>query len=275
MRLIVCAAALAVVPASAFADSFYAQTDRFGYTGSISVYDTLDDARAGTNARFSSIVVPQRDFALDIADGFGPGNDRALALTAWYYTTGGEPGTGNPSNNNVGFVQLYDEDASTVTSSSGRWLDSAFTSFELSLTGANADYENDYARLWNAGSSDTSGDATRGTFIEYAINLVATGLDGADYNGFGISTGHPTGVSGDFRGIFQNTSSAAVNNGFYVFDLDFNLGSWAYLNRERLATALFPSYFGAPAPIVPLPAAAWAGMILLGGLGAIRRFGRA
>ena len=42
-------------------DHFYASSERFGYTGTVAVYNTWADANSGRNARCSGTAWPQRD----------------------------------------------------------------------------------------------------------------------------------------------------------------------------------------------------------------------
>ena len=110
----------------AFADiSGMISTDRFGYTGVVKRYGTLADAQAGSNST-SEYSIGNRDLSLYIKDGI------VVVMGSWWYTivdnTNGyakdDPagdrlysGYGNTrGNSGRGFVQLYDGDASTVTS---------------------------------------------------------------------------------------------------------------------------------------------------------------
>ena len=91
----------------------------------------------------------------------------------------------------------------------------------------------DYARLWNACAAAGSGEVTRGTFLRYEYQLVATGLNGVeDPSGFITNTTNASGYSGYFRGIFHNESlTSPASNGYYVFDIQFNNTSWAADNN--------------------------------------------
>jgi hypothetical protein len=280
MRFVLASAALAAaclaVPSVSFADSFYASTDRFGYSGTVTRYATLADAKAGTNS-LGSYNSGQRDFSVFVTKGStGAWGNSTIAATAWSYTTSTAGlGWGNPSNTNDGFVQMYDQDSDTVTSRSGRWTSSAHDTFELSLSGINAGSA-EYARLWNAPSSGGKAGNTAGVFLEYSLNLLASGLNGQDLDndGFVESTDHPDAVAGSFKGIFENLSTTdPASNGFYVFDFGLNMTNWAYDNQASLNGAFARSEFGAAA-VVPIPAAAVAGFALLGGIGAFRRVRR-
>src|SRR5690242_11394626 len=65
--------------------SFYAATERFGYYGTISVYNNLKDARQEKHARFSKQIVPQRDGSLFVVHNAPNYFDESAAfLTDWY-----------------------------------------------------------------------------------------------------------------------------------------------------------------------------------------------
>ena len=214
-------------------------TDRFGYTGTITRYDSLADATDGTNA-VDTIAVGDRDLSLF----FSVGRDAAdanIALGSWWYTTDsqGRAGWGNTNGNTgVGYVQLYDVDSSTDTS-----LNMAFTNpdgdtyrdFEFSVAGEKADAA-DFARL---SAVDNVNDG--GVFHSYALDLVARGLAGTDDDGDGLIEAlntQPTDVTGSFSGIFEITEdqTTSANLGFYAFDFALNMTNWAYDNRESLVT---------------------------------------
>jgi hypothetical protein len=227
------AAVLAVLVAGqAFAagseDHFYASSERFGYTGTVSVYNTWADANSGRNARCHGTLWPQRDGAI-LAVKNAPEYyiDSNLILTNWFADNGG-----SPSDTNEGFFQLYDENADAWQNQKASWSRDRST-FTVRAKGRNATYGSpdpkDYARLWNACAPAGSGESTSGTFLRYEYELVATGLNGVeDPAGFITNTTNASGYSGHFRGIFHNESaSSPVSNGYYVFDIQFNNTSWA------------------------------------------------
>ncbi len=138
---------------------------------------------------------------------------------------------GNPNNQNTGFVQLIDNSLASVTASSGAF-DAARTTFTLNLSGANALSGTGTlynTRLWNTTGNEGQG----GTFLSYEFLLVANGFAQAvwdDVAGMYIAQGDPTGMSGRFSGIFQNTSAISTYNGYYAFDFSLNGNSWAQSN---------------------------------------------
>jgi hypothetical protein len=224
------ASALAVAQGNS--DRFYASSERFGYTGVVSVYDGWADARSGRNARCSAVVWPQRDGAIFVVKN-APEYwvDSNIILTNWYANNGA-----SPSDTNLGFFQLYDESADVWQNQKGSWSKDLST-FIVRGKGRNATYGSpdpmDYARLWNACAPAGSGETTKGTFLTYEYVLIATGLNGvADAAGFITNTTNASNYAGYFRGIFQNESATSpASNGYYAFDLQFNNTSWAALNN--------------------------------------------
>lgn len=273
------------------ASSFYAITDMFSYTGTVTRYATLDDARAGVNVVGGPFGIPARTadapynttsrdaavYFVNNAPSYNTTNAN-IFMTAWYYTTDPNNGTysgwGNPNNTNTGFVQLYDASGGTATSANANfngWDGAHYTQFNMAVQGQNATYDNSYARLWHAPNTGGAGGLTKGIFLDYGLNLTAGGLQGT-YNpltGPVESTNHPTAVDGVFWAIFQNTNTVDPSlNGYYVANFALGLDNWAYGQGATLNGELAPSEFGAP---VPIPAAVW----LLGsgvvGLVALRR----
>jgi hypothetical protein len=295
--------ALLAIAGSAHAQVFQASTDRVAYTGTVSRFANLADAQANANAlgvfalparaTASPFNTPSRDVGMLISKnapattigstswGFG-GGDSLIFLSAWYYTQTGPgrfDGNGNPSNTNVGFTQLYDDNGSTVTSSAASWSDwngSNFTTFNVSASGANADFDNDSSRLWNADGVNNFPSVTFGRFVSYDLNISFGGLSGID-NGLGLVEGftHPTAVVGTFSAVFENTNvgnsypTAGPDDnsfdGFYRADFTFNLDNWAFAQTDLVGGPIEPSYFLA----VPTPGAA--SVLALGGLVAARR----
>ena len=218
--------------AAAQAESFVASTERFGYTGTISVYDTFADAQSGRNARYVSIIVPQRDGGLWISRNTPDiWIDASIILTNWW-SNGGH----NPNNRNEGFFQMYDDDASNWQNQKAFWSRDLQT-FTVTSKGRNASYPSaaepgDWARLWNAGAPQGSGESTKGTFLTYEYILTATGLNAFDVgDGFYENSTNASQYLGSFKGIFLNESlTSPQSNGYYVFDFQFNSTSWAVAN---------------------------------------------
>lgn len=218
-------------------------TDRFGYSGTVDRYATLLDAQNKTNL-VSTVTITNRDLALYISN---VDENINVIMGSWWYTThpSGNAGYGNTTGNSgMGFLQLYDEDGSTTTSRSfsfGDFDGTYYTSFSMNLTGINANAA-DYSRFW---VDFQGGGADKVIFHNYELDLKATGLEGVASNSGIEAFNHPTGVVGDFTGLFQNVSTTyPQNNAYYVFDLDLNMINWAYANRNSLTGDPFsPSHF--------------------------------
>ncbi|HET7274750.1 MAG TPA: PEP-CTERM sorting domain-containing protein [Longimicrobiaceae bacterium] len=258
-----CLALLAVTASTANAQGAYVSTERFGYTGTIERYNSLSDLQAGINAVSGSpFSVPARDLSLYMVDGNaafdGAANANASMFLSFWYANGGD----SPSNQNTGFVQMYDTEGGSVTSMSGSWANTSKTIFQWAVSGGNMAYgctpPADCGRLWNAGSSLGSAETTAGSFYSYFLDFTATGLAAATWNpttGVYESISDPTGVTGSLTGIFQNQSiKDPSSNGWYKYDLALTMDSWAYDNGYAA-----PSAFGS-AHVTPEPAS----MILLG-----------
>lgn len=247
---------LALVATTAAAHAqIVAVSNRLGYTGSIARYDTLADAQAGTNSTASaSLGGSSRDLGLYITRGLSGFSiaDTTQIGTSWAFTTTGPlPGFGNPNNVDRGFVQLPAA-AGSLPNLDAHW-DSSLTTFTLEAQGTNA-YAANLTRLWNTNESH----GQVGTFLSYDFSLVASGLTQAAWQpvvGAFISQSEPTAVSGHFGGLFLNSSTLDLAaNGFYRFDFDLNLDSWAYTNRNSLVGSTYStSVFAAPTS-VPEPA---------------------
>jgi hypothetical protein len=248
-------------------------TDRFGYTGAVYRYATLADAQADTN-RTNTYTIGNRDLSVYNSTSFDS-QDYAIMMGSWWYTTTG-PGLGwgnTTGNTGAGFLQMYDIGASTVSSASysfGGFDGTYFTEFSHTISGTNAlpGGANESARF--TAVAPNSNDSV--IFHNYNLSLTATGLQGMQLSpGVIEATNHPTGVSGSFTGVFEN-QTASANNGFYRFALTLDMVNWAYANRNSLVEINgFGSFSDSYFAVVPLPAAAWAGLALLGVAGVSRR----
>lgn len=246
----------------------YFSTDRYGYTGTVTRYDSLTDAQAGTNA-LDSVAIEDapsdnsrehRDASIYVVDGT-PSDDAVIVMGSWWYTTTTSAGSGNINGNTgIGFMQLYDDDSSTDT-----LIDMGFQAFNgtywteyyLHVEGENATPAGDSARF---SAYDNVHDA--GTYLEYALNITASGLEGSYSGGSIVATNHPTGVTGTFTGLFQYGGdpdgypdsagpAAGWGDDFYTIDLTFDMENWAFSENGNLQgpyqenNAIYASYFEA------------------------------
>ena len=223
-------------------EKFIVSSERFGYIGTVSVFNTLADAQSGRNPRYAGFVMPQRDGSIYMSRAMGGDYSEFNAiLTNWYSTNDPDPennpGKGNPNNKNIGFVQMYDNNADNWQNQKAYWSKDKQT-FTIESKGRNASYpsvENpgEYARLWNAGATQGAGESTKGTFVTYEVVFNATGLAGhdPDNDGFFENSKNATGFSGTFKAVFKNESANYPDsNGYYVVSLTFNSSWWAVSN---------------------------------------------
>lgn len=268
----------------------FISTDRFGYGGTVTRYGSLADAQSGTNST-DTVNIADRDASIYVSSGssttgFNGGDDANIIMGSWWYSTAvdqnGDPrgaGWGNThGNTGVGFMQLYDDDGSTNTStdmSFGGFNGTHYTEFAMSLVGGNANLADDVGRMSVYDNVNDGGD-----WINYQLDILATGLEGTDDGtGFVTANNHPTGVTGTFTGIFQLTENqtSPANQGFYVVSFALNMDNWAWDNRDNLVgpyDQFFDSTFGAYAAVVPLPPAVFAGLGMLAGCAGIRSIRR-
>lgn len=266
---------------SAHAASYAVFSDRFNYSGTVSKYASQSDAEARQNPIFTTTIpgfsdgghsYSGRDLSIYVSNGapfsIASQNYNDVLNAWWYTTTGPSLGSGNPNNKDVGFFQLYDDDASTLITWSAHW-DSTLRHYTLEEQGANAPYSLDYSRLWDGNLIDDGGPSTSGTFVDYSFGLFADFAtpateDGSNPGWYYIN-GEPVGVTGYLKGVFDNQCSASVNcstpgvDGWYAFDFTIGMNSWVFDNKDSLPTGpdaslalynVYPtSYFGAQTPL--------------------------
>jgi hypothetical protein len=243
-------------------------TDRFGYTGIVKRFDTLSDAQNGTNQVGSDIEIGNRDLSLYVVNDYADyDSDYNVMMGSWWYSTEGSAGWGNTrGNSGRGYVQVYDTDGSTDTSvdmSFGNNDGTYWQDFSLSVSGGGADYGNSFARFW---VDYQGGGADMVKYHSYDLNLTASGLEGTETSpGWIEADNHPTSVTGNFSGLFENVSTSYTqNNGFYTFDLALDMENWAWANRDDLDPYDFSDSYFAAAGMEPVPEP---GTFVLFGLG--------
>lgn len=234
--IIVLAAALLATAAQAQILSY---TDRFGYTGTVTRYESLADAQNATGPSTVYTLAENRDLRLQLINGFTP----VLADQYHFGTHWSVPGS--PSNVNTGFVQVpLQYGAPTLRA----FWDASLTQYSFTATGSLADPA---ARLWSG--TATGGQA--GAFLDYRLSFVASGLEAATWDssyGTYWTVSDPTAVTGRFSGLYQNTSADAA--GFYTFDFELNLESWVYSQfgdsptQGYYQTSLFAAPTAVPEP---------------------------
>lgn len=291
-KLTISATTIAISAAAATAAPGIIDTDRFGYSGTVTRHATLADAQAGANIQ-DTITFTNRDLSLNIANGDTQAPNRNIAYGSFWYTTeeqgGFGPGKGiagwgnTTGNTGVGFMQLFDSDGSTDSSVDMQFsnFDGTFyRDFSLNASGANADSA-DFSRF---SAIDNNWDG--GIWHSWNINLTATGLEGVQISPSIIeATNQPTGVSGSITAIFEitedndpNLGFSTANLGFYAVNLDLNMINWAWDNRNDLTPEVTinggASFFNGTFSnslfrTVPSPGAA--GLFGIAGLAAIRR----
>jgi hypothetical protein len=224
----------------------YFRSDNLGLATTVTCYTSLAAAVAHSSANCGTSVTLQRDFAMQFVDGnifFGKGVPvQALFLTNWYSNLGN-----TPSNSNVGFVQMYDDDGGSVTDIATGWDDSR-TVFTLAASGGNtiagcdSHPPQDCGRLWNG-----AGSANGGSFLTWNVNAVFTGFTEATFNSATQvfeSASEPLGVSGTVSGIFQDYTTGL----FYVLDGELNSDSWSVANGFATTTVAGAAVTATPEP---------------------------
>lgn len=261
LKLAVCLLAF-VAPAAQAA--VFVSFEQAGYTGSWTRYGTLADAQAGTNA-LGSGAVPQRDLSLYISQGvpsiYG---DTTVIMSLWY-------APGSPSNQNFGFLQIYEDPETTAQSVEGYFTDPSMTTYQLNVAGKNATAASSVARFGEKTGGPAS--TTSGEFHTYDLQVTFGGLSGTYNPGTGLyeSDGFAGSVTGSFTGIFENKGTDPTRHGFYAINLAVNNENWAVDNGHisPAGQAFFSS------TVVPEPTSMLVlGSCLVGGFAWRKRFQR-
>lgn len=274
--------------------------DNFTYSGTVTRYATLDDARNQTNATGGPYTIATatngpRSTRTNARDGqiavtseapAAYGTPLTYVSTTWYFTTtpASGDGWGNPNNTNDGFIQYYLQSNPTVT---GGWQP-GHTQFRLTVAGGNGD-EGNAARLWPAPDSGAAA-ISGGTFVDFNLDVTATFASAAVVNGttnWYETSAMPSSVTGTLTGIFQNDQTNTTSyNGFYRFNYAVTgPGSWAAdqgatwgSGEQRYSPeSLWAAPQAAAATLAPVPGLgipALLGLSLALGLLMVRRGGR-
>jgi hypothetical protein len=225
-------------------------TDRFGYTGTVvryapddtSLVNPLETIVIGENPSDDSYE--HRDAAFYFVDNAAAyDSDWNALMGSWWYSITTGAGNGNINGNTgIGFMQIYDGDGSTDTSLSMDFQNfdgTYWTEFALSVQGTDATAANDAARF---SVYDNVHDA--GTYLEYDLNITASGLQGVQTGNIIEANNHPTGVDGTFSALFTFGGDPDGDGpaGLYTIDLVFDMENWAWDNRDELVGPYAPFY---------------------------------
>lgn len=262
-RLLAASAAICLgfmaTPAMA-TSTFSAVSDtNFSYTGTVTDPNGVAHSIIPYVSSPDSTIYTGRDLSLYTGNTLGTNpnyvNDTQIT-TNWYSSSNGlSNGIGNPNNINSGFVQLVTDGNTSVTSMSGGWTNSSYTTFVMSISGGPTTTADN--RLWAAPHTDGAVITTDGQFQNYTFYLTTTFAPGAvtqESPGWFSTTTSPQSITGGFSGNFVNTGSLAP--GQYGFNFTFLDTNWADANG--IAGFSYPggSYFGAStasAVVVPEP----------------------
>jgi hypothetical protein len=236
--------ALSLAAASPLAAQGYFASDNLAYRGTVSCYLSYTAAFNHTSPDCGVGDTEQRDLAMYFVDGnaafSAAAPNQAIFLTNNYSNTGN-----NPSNQTRGYVQMYDNDGTSVTSMDMQWDDSQ-TMFTLAATGANAvlgcSPPQDCAALWNL-----YGAIDGGIFLNWSVNAIFTGFTQATFNDATSvfeSASEPMTVTGHVSGLFWDV----VNQRYYNLDAELNADSWAVANGYATNTRVGAAVTATPEP---------------------------
>lgn len=202
-------------------------TDRYSYSGTVTRYDNLQDALAGTNPG-TTYAIPQRDVSLRFRDSSTGLADPGSSDSAFFFVPNWQ---GVPAfNQNHGFVQIADADGATIQSGDALF-NPAGDAFGVLAIGGNA-AKPQFARLGHDPSMNgLSAAVTQGVFHEYALDAVFTGLASFTSNSTNLQSGDiqtveqaingsGADVLGILHAVFENTNPIDPSyHGFYGIEL--------------------------------------------------------
>lgn len=286
-RRVCVSAALAAIASASHADApLFVSYENLNYSGTVTRYGSLEDAKAGSNAlgthtiatatNGSQSTLPNARDGQVFVGRSAPGYatpDYAYFSTSWYFTEtpGNGYGWGNPNNTNDGFIQFYNY-GTLATTIDGGWSNAGKT-FTLNMSGGDGDSDN-AARLWAPDNVGGPASVTGGTFHAFDLGMVASFTNAATVNG---STGWlesnatPMSLTGSVTGIFENQGTDTSVHGFYAFNFTLANGSWAADVGATYPGGIIPSVFAAPVPEPEAYGLALAGLAVVGLFGARRR----
>jgi len=237
---------------------FYFITDYAGYNGSWTFYNTLADAQNNTNA-VKSGAIPQLNLGMYITQGLYPPGGSApnstILTTNWYSSTNGTPGTGNTSNQSLGFFQLYNDPTNSKSTNTAVANTNTGT-MTVNGSGANVTgapgFESRFSPLAGLGFKETQGE-----FLTYAFTATASGLKNTVDPSQGFQDNNnaqgQTAINGSFNALFQNTGGNPALEGFYNINVNFNSLSTLNSSFKNFINPLDQFAAGSSA-VVPEPA---------------------
>jgi hypothetical protein len=239
-------------------DTYYVDTIRTTYTGTVTTYATLLDAQNETNPLTSAQTIPDRP-AVNVNDPalLAPYRDLAIfvshnAPTGFYsphatylYTQWSQPSQANPNNNGGGFLQYYNDVTHGYGTVNFDTLNEAYfsnpvgsyyTQFNLHIAGADATLTG--GRSWQEGFI-----SQRGIFRSWDLNVTFSGLEGIEVDSntkLTVATNQPTSATGTLTGIFESVQYDPGK--FYRFAYTISTeNSWTF--DDPLGTYHPDSYF--------------------------------
>jgi hypothetical protein len=258
---------LSAAVAAHASNAFLADSNQFGYTGTVQNV-TLNTSPVSTPTPRDASLFFAQNVPVTAPDNGVVANANDMESN-WYQQS--------VSNTNAGFFQINDN-GSTVTSAQAVWTQQVggLWNFTCTITGANATIDSN-SRLWQP----DNGLAPGGTFNPYTYTLTATGMTTTVIDGWRYNTDDPTGITGSFNATFLSTQPTQPGAGnatnttrgdTYQAALTFDktlYSSEGWNNVYEGVDYGYYSEFGAAVVPVPLPASAAVGFGMLAGFGVL------